>query len=259
MADHTADPLAAELAPSGRATAYGLLAARLRTQITENRYPDGVALPTEAELAEIHGVSRQTVRRAFQDLVAEGAVYRVPGRGTFAYNDRGKYLRSSGSIEDLMALSLDTELEILDPPSIGVNIEVAGRLRLDSDEVVTMRFRRIHEGLPYCVVTAFLPVPLGRGLFEVPEFARAGSRHTMTVLSVVQRLAGRPIAGADQTITAVPAPPEECDAIDCRPGEPVLRIDRVYVDREKRLLELAVNHFNPRRYTYRFKMRATAG
>jgi DNA-binding GntR family transcriptional regulator len=242
-----------------RPTAYGALAARLRREITEHRYPDGVALPTEAELAASHGVSRQTVRRAFQDLVADGTVYRVRGRGTFAYNDAGMYLRSSGSIEELMALSLDTELEVLEPPAVGVNIEAAGRLHLDSDHVVTMRFRRLHEGLPYCVVRVFLPMELGRGLFEVPEFAQVGVRHTMTVLSVVQRLAGRPIAGADQSISAVPAPPEECDAIGCRAGGPVLRIDRLYFDRDKNLLELAVNHFNPQRYTYRFQMRATSG
>jgi GntR family transcriptional regulator len=261
--EDNAAPATTTAATPGRArvrrTAYGALAEKLRTQITEHRYPDGVPLPTEADLAKTHGVSRHTVRRAFQDLVAEGAVYRVPGRGTFAYNDSGKYLRSSGSIEDLMALSLDTELEILDPPSVSIHIDAAGRLRLETDQVVTMRFRRIHEGLPYCVVTAFLPVPLGRGLFHVPQFSQVGVRHTMTVLSVVQRLAGRPIAGADQSITAVPAPDEVSEAIDCAPGEPVLRIDRLYVDREKNLLELAVNHFNPRRYTYRFQMRATSG
>jgi DNA-binding GntR family transcriptional regulator len=77
------------------------------------------------------------------------------------------------------------------------------------------------------------------------------------VLSVVQSLAGTPIAGADQSITAVPAPAGLCEEIDVVPGEPVLRIDRVYFDADHRVLELAVNYFNPARYSYRFRMGAS--
>lgn len=238
-------------------TAYGQLAERLRDQIRTGEFPPGIALPTEAELGQRYGISRQTVRRAFQDLVAEGLVYRVPGRGTFAQSGPSKYVRSSGSIEELMSLSLDTELEVLAPPAIKVDIEAAGRLHLDSDRVVTMRFRRLHDGLPYCVTTIFLPALTGAGLLDVPELAQVGTRSPITVLSVVQELAGRPFDGADQTITAVTAPLSLCSDLDCKEGQPLLRIDRVYFDDDGQLLELAVNHFQPDRYTYRFRMKAT--
>ena len=239
-----------------RPTAYRAVADRLRADIAEHRYPPGQPLPTESQLSEVHGVSRQTVRRAFQDLVTDGLVYRVPGRGTFAYDDDGRHLRSSGSIEDLLALSLDTELEMLSPPAIAIDIEAASRLRLDTDEIVGLRFRRFHDGLPYCVTTAFLPVWLGRRLIDHPELS-VGERRQTTVLGVVQRLAGRPISGADQSITATQAPAELAPHIDCRAGEAVLRVDRIYFDRDRQPLELAVNHFNPARYTYRFHLRAT--
>jgi GntR family transcriptional regulator len=225
--------------------------------VLERRYPEGEPLPTEAELSTVHSLSRQTVRRAFQDLVAEGLVYRVPGRGTFARSAAGRYLRPPGSIEDLLALHADTELEVLHPPSIGVDLAAAGRLRLETDEVVRITFRRFHEEQPFCVTTAYLPVPLGKGLFEVAELSETGVRRPMTVLRVVQEVAGTPFAGADQSITAVPAPAEVSAPIDVHEGDPVLRIDRVYFDAEQRLLELAVNHFNPARYSYRLRMRAT--
>ena len=239
-----------------RPTAYRALADRLRADIAEHRYPPGQPLPTESQLSQVHGVSRQTVRRAFQDLVADGLVYRVPGRGTFAYDDDGRHLRSSGSIEDLLALALDTELEMLSPPAVGIDIEAASRLRLETDEIVRLGFRRFHDGLPYCVTTAFLPVWLGRRLIDHPELS-LGHRRQMTVLGVVQRLAGRPISGADQSITATGAPAELASHIDCRVGAPVLRVDRIYFDRDRQPLELAINHFNPARYTYRFHLRAT--
>ncbi len=41
----------------------------------------------------------------------------------------------------------------------------------------------------------------------------------------------------------------------CAAGLPVLRIDRLYRDRELRPLEPAVNHFNPDRYSYRLQLR----
>lgn len=239
-------------------TAHAAIAERLRREIAERRYPSGVALPTEAELCRDHGVSRPTVRRAFQDLVAEGLVYRVPGRGTFVTESRGKYLRSSGSIEELMALSLDTDLDVTAPPELVVDIEAAGRLHLERDEVVAMRFRRLHLDRPYCVTRATLPPTIGRELMRVPEFATTGVRRNMTVLSVVQRVAGRSIAGADQSITAERADDEVAAALECRPGDPVLRIDRLYFDQAGDEIELAINHFDPSRYTYRFQMRSRA-
>jgi len=43
--------------------------------------------------------------------------------------------------------------------------------------------------------------------------------------------------------------------LGCATGQPVLRIDRLYRDRELRPLELAINHFNPDRYSYRLQLR----
>ena len=237
-------------------TAYGAVADQLRGDIANGRYPDGVPLPTEAELCDLHAVSRQTVRRAFQDLVAESLVHRIPGRGTFVSESEGKYTRSSGSIEELMSLSEDTDLDVLSVPTIGIHIEAAGRLHLDADTVVSMRFRRLHLDRPYCITTAYLPVPVGRGLLDVPDFCTTGVRRNMTVLSVVQQVSGRMIAGADQMITAVAATPEIAELLECASGDPVMRIDRLYFDQHNELLELAVNYFNPARYTYRFRMRS---
>lgn len=230
-----------------------MLSEQLRRDIRERRYPE--RLPTEAELVRTHGVSRQTVRRAFQDLVAEGVVYRVPGRGTFAYEGESKYLRSFGSIEDLLALSLDTEMEVVEPPRALVDLEAAGRLRLDCDDVVSMTFRRFHDDQPFSVTTIFVPLIVGRRLIARRDLNEIGVRRKMTVLSVVRDEV--PIASAQQSITAVPAPAAVGPQIDVRDGAPVLRIDRLYFDRDQEPVELAINHCNPARYSYRVQLRAT--
>jgi GntR family transcriptional regulator len=109
----------------GEGVAYRQLAADLRRSIAVGRWPTGSRLPTEAEVVAATGLSRNTVRRAFQDLVSEGVVYRVRGRGTYVVPGHGQYIRSFGSIGDLMALSLDTEMEIVEPLHIRASLEIA--------------------------------------------------------------------------------------------------------------------------------------
>ncbi|WP_246067131.1 GntR family transcriptional regulator [Paenibacillus koleovorans] len=47
------------------------------------RYVEGDRMPTEHELAERYGMSRQTVRQTFGELEQEGRIHRVQGKGTF--------------------------------------------------------------------------------------------------------------------------------------------------------------------------------
>ena len=84
-----------------RSSAYRTLAAALRDAIRNGEYADGQQLPTEEQLAARHAVSRQTVRRAMQDLVSEGIIFRVAGRGTYPVAEADRYLRHFGSVEDL--------------------------------------------------------------------------------------------------------------------------------------------------------------
>ena len=60
---------------------YSRLIAHFRERILDGSLPSGSLLPGELELAEIHSVSRGTVRQAMTALVNEGLVERIQGRG----------------------------------------------------------------------------------------------------------------------------------------------------------------------------------
>jgi GntR family transcriptional regulator len=239
--------------------AYQTLATDLRTAILQRRYVDGARLPTEAELSAQYQLSRQTVRRAFQDLVAEGMVYRVPGRGTFATPREHQYLRHFGSIEDLMGLALDTDLELLGPLTRHVDVSAAGRLRLTSDVVSTVSFRRLHEGQPFCVTDVFLPPLLAARLADVAELTVPGSLSRVTVIGLLDALLEHPITDAEQSITATVADDDVAAALGCAPGSPLLRIDRTYLDGTGAPVELAVSYFLPEHYSYRLNLRRSVG
>ena len=251
-------PLRAVPEGPSEGSAYRQVASDLRQAIAAGRYPAGQRLPTEAELVASTGLGRQTVRRAFQELVTEGVIYRVRGRGTFAVPGDGKYLRSFGSIDDLMALSLDTELQVVEPLHVLASVEVAGQLRVTDDTIMTTSFLRLHDGIPFCYTRVHVPLEIGRRLRELPELtglAEPGSRARFTMISLVDRVSDRRIDSAVQNATATSATADIAHRLGCAPGLPVLRIDRLYRDRDLVPLELAINHFHPDRYSYRLQLR----
>ncbi|MBB2988811.1 DNA-binding GntR family transcriptional regulator [Mycolicibacterium iranicum] len=234
--------------------AYQVLRERLRDEIATGRYPDGIRLPTESELVARHGLSRQTVRRAFQDLVADGTVYRVPGRGSYASEQGRRYLRQLGSIEDLMSLSDDTTMEVLDGLHRRVDIEAASRLRLDGDVVYTVAFRRLHDGVAFGHTVVHLPPAVAAVVLSSRDMA-TGAVSTHTVIGLLEPHLEHPIAEAAQSITVAAADDTAAAAVGCSSGHPMLRVDRLYADAAGSPVELAVSQFLPEQYTYRVTLR----
>ncbi len=64
-------------------TAYERIAAELRRRLDAGEFTSSSPLPSEAALVAEYGVSRNTVRRAYQHLVETGAVVIRHGAGAF--------------------------------------------------------------------------------------------------------------------------------------------------------------------------------
>jgi DNA-binding GntR family transcriptional regulator len=239
------------------APAYKTLAAELRAEILAGRFPPQQQLPTETQLAATRGLSRDTVRKAYGELVDESLVYRVRGRGSFAVPvPRGSYQRSFASVDDLLRLSDDTEVEVIEPVRLTTDPAAAGRLELATDQVMAGEFLRRHQGLIFATTYVFVPVDIGEMLDgKMIEIDTAGARSNVTVLELLELRTGIHVAGAAQSVMAAPATPEVAARIECEPGEPVLQIDRLYYDRTGRRVQLSSAFFNQDRYSYRLELR----
>lgn len=237
--------------------AYQRVADDLRSELEKGSFAQEQALPTEAELAKSYGVSRQTVRRAFQELVAEGLVYRVAGRGTFPSNflRHGHYLRSIGTIEDLQAFA-GTQMELLRRIELISDEEMAGRLELSSTVVARLQLRRLYEGIPFGLTDIYLPPELGQRLAESETLA---DKRYGTIIGTLEGFLDSTIAGANQIITVGTTTSEAAPLIELEAGVPCLRAERTYFDSEGRPVEVAINHYNPDRYSYRLQLRRRAG
>jgi GntR family transcriptional regulator len=174
--------------------------------------------------------------------------------------EQDRYVNHFGSVEELMALSLDTECEVVSPLQRKVDIETASRLRLGSDEIYTVTLVRRHADVPFCHTSVYLPPRIGELLTRFGELAAAGRRSRVTVIGLIDvrlndiRLAGG-VAAAEQSVSAAGAPAFAARHLGCEPGEPLLRIDRLYFDAEDTPVELAVSYFDPEHYSYRVKLR----
>lgn len=71
------------MANSKNAPLYQQIFEEIKSAIEEGVYAPKERIPSEPELAAQYGVSRITVRRAVEDLCAEGYLVKQQGRGTF--------------------------------------------------------------------------------------------------------------------------------------------------------------------------------
>lgn len=212
-------------------------------------------LPTEAELSATYGISRQTARRAYQELVADGLVERTAGRGTFA-SARGPYVRSFGSVEDLMALSEDTTLEVLRPLAKSTRTDFASTL--GTTDVFDLAIRRLDGDTPFVHTEIALPEDVGRRLRRT-FLARVGAKSTSTIIQLLEDRLGIAIASARQEITTSTASREVAQSLEMRANDAVLRIVRTYKDPTGRDVEIAISSFHPARYTYQLELRRNTG
>lgn len=232
---------------------YRRLAGHLRDAIGQQRWAEDQALPTDGELGAEFGVSRQTVRRAYLDLVNEGLVYRVPGRGTFITPAHLRYHRPFETVDDLLALSDDTEMETVTPLQGAFDATAATQLQLTGRLMYGLSFVRRHQGVVFCHTSVWLPPETGGMLEGEPTLTTPGEVARTTVIGALASR-GVQINGAEQQITARAADETDARRLPVQPGEPLLHVERLYIDVTGTPVEWAVSDFLPTHYTHRLHL-----
>ena len=65
---------------------YMYIKISLTNKLKSGELVEGDKLPTETELCDSYGCSRLTVRKALDELMQEGYIYKIQGRGTYVKN-----------------------------------------------------------------------------------------------------------------------------------------------------------------------------
>jgi GntR family transcriptional regulator len=175
-------------------------------------------VPSEAELSEEFSVSRMTARKALDRLVAEGILFRRPGKGTFVAPAKISHRAStqlsfSAAME---ALGRTHSTRVLEAAIVPIPARVANHLEIDAGgQVVSLRRVRFLEDDPVAIHAAYLPVRYA----GVLEGDLSGS------LTELMRAEGARIADARDFVESVQATAEQARLLGVSAGAPLLRIE----------------------------------
>lgn len=111
---------------------YQQISEIIKTKIKTAEYAENDRIPTETELMEQFGVSRITVRKAIEDLVAEGYLVKKQGKGTFVSTHKvfRKIEYVSGFSDSLKANGFKSDSLILQETIMPADEELAGKLAI---------------------------------------------------------------------------------------------------------------------------------
>ncbi len=131
----------------------------------------GDMLPTEIELCEKCCVSRTTIRQALNELVSEGYLNRIKGKGTFVSKAKiqAEFLNKLLSFnEEMHSKALMPSTKVLALKVIDGNPEVNKKLELNENEkIIYLERIRYANGEPIVSLVTYLPYIPYQALIKV--------------------------------------------------------------------------------------------
>ncbi|MBN9425702.1 MAG: GntR family transcriptional regulator [Burkholderiales bacterium] len=225
----------------------------LREQIAEGHFEDG-KLPSEVELADTFGVSRITMRKALDRLVAENAITRRRGAGSFvnAPAPARRKERVGGLLEDIINHGLVSRAHVLDFGEVVATAEVAELLEVPPGERVLKVSRvRSYQGRPLSYITTYVPREIGAHL----KRSRLEHKPMLTLLEE----AGVQVTSASQVLSARLADTKVAPLLEVDIGAPLLFVQRVVRGVQGGPVQLLWGLYRPDLYEYRMELSRAEG
>ena len=125
-------------------------------KIAQGLWKPGECIASERELCEIYGVSRMTIRQAIGELVQEGVLTRLKGKGTFVCEQTVKQQDMMSFTEMIKQTGRELKTEVINFDVIDTPDDMQDIFMLD--KVYKIERRRIVDGECIAVETVFIPV-----------------------------------------------------------------------------------------------------
>lgn len=217
------------------APVYLQLSNYFSARITAGELREGDALPTETALCNILGISRSTVRQAFQMLEDEGVIVRKKRVGTRVCKPKLK--RSINNLynftTEMHALGLVPSSKVLSFTTVHPPVKIAETLRLSAGETVFRIERlRMADGEPLLMETAYIPTRI------CPTLNREQLNDSL--YATIRECSGSSPQEAVEIYEAVTLNKRDAELLHMRAGEAVFRIQRISKNTAGEIFEYCV-------------------
>jgi GntR family transcriptional regulator len=210
----------------------------------------GSPVPPERELARSYGTSRTTVRQALAELVIEGRLLRMQGKGTFVAKPKvAQLLELASYTEGMRAHGLHPQTKILDIGYVIADEQLAALLGMrPGSRTLRVHRLRLADGEPMSIDTSHLPARRFPGL-------RTQLQRHMSLYETLHAAYGIQLAEAEETIETVLADPHDARLLGVDPGLPLLLLSRHAFDVTGEPVEWAQSWYRGDRYKFVTRLR----
>lgn len=213
---------------------YGRLKQDLIRKIDANEYLPGDRLPSENDLVKQYGVGRNTAKHALDDLVREGYVRRIQGKGTFVENTRIEQpLRGVCSLSELFrANNRESFNKVICFEKIQPLPKVRAALRLEQGESAIRICRlRYADKVPVIINETYLSYERFKNLLK----------YDLEIISLYDYLLKKEHIWAvrvEETLSICGLYPEEAELLEQKSGTPAFLLRAVSYDNGGRPFEM---------------------
>lgn len=203
-------------------TKYEVIKQDIHKQIAEYILKPNQVIMTENEMCRHYGVSRITVRKAIDDLCAEGVLYRIRGKGCFVRNqteNRRSHIYSF--TEEVINEGKSPSKKLISMLKREATIEEESMLEIsEKEDVFEIRSLYLADDHPYSVNLSVLPAEM----FPKLDFFNFNDRSLYEVLRSFYKT---DMYRVKQTLFAVNGTKEISKLLGVKPEHPLLRIQAV--------------------------------
>jgi GntR family transcriptional regulator len=213
----------------------------IRRGIESGQWSPGSTIPPERKLAREFGVSLGTVRTSILNLVAEGLLYRIQGKGTMVAGSKmiRESIRYYHFVRDFGRDEPIPKLKFLDLTVVDGMAEINRRLKVrHAEKLYRLRRLVLVSERPIVYSCSYLPCRLFPGL---DEFPRSRLERVPLYLALEDHF-GLPTLSNSDLISVASAGAETAALLEIPGNSPILSVEMLAFTYRKRPYEYRISH-----------------